>query len=112
MCPFAQFAAISMDEKVSIWSHNSSCLIWACNFWVIKTFKISLTVVLETGDTITDVALVARADVAGADLVGALGVCVTVVLARLALVFVNTFLGAPVVPGVSVLAVTFAIKAD
>ena len=25
MCPFAQFAAISMDEKVSIWSHNSSC---------------------------------------------------------------------------------------
>ena len=35
-----------------------------------KLSKVSLTVLLEAGDTITNVALVALADVAGGDLVG------------------------------------------
>ena len=65
------------------------------------------------GDTITDVAVFAVADVAAGDLVFASGICVTVVGSGVfTLVPVNALLGAPLVPGVSVLAVTFAINAD
>jgi hypothetical protein len=81
--------------------------------WVTAVSVCLSAFFLVTGDTITNVARIAWANVTSGDLVGTSGIVVTVVvLLLLALIAILASLWSPVIPGVSVLAVTLSIPAD